>query len=221
MRNNSEPPGVIDWFQGNDAVFPAHEGPPTAYIAANFNNTSGTGTISNWLLTPVVDMFNGQQMSFWTRTVAGSIYPDRLQVRASTAGESTNVGTTSQSVGDFTTLLLDINENYQQGGYPEVWTQYTVTMSGVSGTPTGRFALRYFVENGGPSGANSNYIGVDTGCADPGGPPPPPPPRTTSASPPPATTATSASHLRLHPPPPSASASTATATATTSSATTR
>ena len=52
----------------------------------------------------------------------GSIYPDRLQVRASTAGESTNVGTTSQSVGDFTTLLLDINENYQQGGYPEAWT---------------------------------------------------------------------------------------------------
>ena len=43
MRNNSEPPGLIDWFQGNDAVFPAHEGPPTAYIAANFNNTSGHG----------------------------------------------------------------------------------------------------------------------------------------------------------------------------------
>ena len=124
MRNNSEPPGVIDWFQGNDTVFPAHEGPPTAYIAANFNNTSGTGTISNWLLTPVVDMFNGQQMSFWTRTVAQpNPYPDRLQVRASTAGASTNVGTTALSVGDFTTLLLDINETYQQGGYPEEWTQ--------------------------------------------------------------------------------------------------
>ncbi len=27
---------------------------------------------------------------------------------------------------------------------------------------TGRFAFRYFVENGGPSGSNSDYIGIDT-----------------------------------------------------------
>ena len=50
----------------------------------------------------------------------------------------------------------------RSGGYPNVWTQYTVTISGVPTATTGRFALRYFVENGGPSGANSNYIGIDT-----------------------------------------------------------
>ena len=45
--------------------------------------------------------------------------------------------------------------------YPEVWTQYTVNISGAGAGASGRLAFRYFVENGGPSGINSNYIGVD------------------------------------------------------------
>jgi len=36
---------VAHWFQGN-TEFPAFDDPPTAYIAANFNNSSGIGTIS-------------------------------------------------------------------------------------------------------------------------------------------------------------------------------
>ncbi|MBX3059023.1 MAG: choice-of-anchor J domain-containing protein [Anaerolineae bacterium] len=162
MQNNSAPLGSTGWFQGNSAVFPAHAGAPTAYIGANFNNTSGVGTISNWLLTPELALSNGDTLSFWTRTAAGSTWPDRLQVRLSTAGASTNVGSGANDVGDFTTLLLDINDTYTVGGYPEVWTQFTVTLSGIPVGTTGRFALRYYVENAGPNGANSNYIGIDT-----------------------------------------------------------
>src|SRR5262249_17073406 len=36
--NHSQPLGASDWFQGNDGVFPAFDGAPDAYIAANFNN---------------------------------------------------------------------------------------------------------------------------------------------------------------------------------------
>ena len=61
-------------------------------------------------------------MTFWTRTTTANPFPDRLQVRMSTAGASSNVGTTATDVGDFTTLLLDINPTYTVGGYPEVWT---------------------------------------------------------------------------------------------------
>ncbi|NUM47805.1 MAG: hypothetical protein HUU38_24120, partial [Anaerolineales bacterium] len=161
-QNNSNPLGTTGWFQGNDTVFPAHAGAPTAYIGANFNNTAGVGTISNWLLTPELTLNNGDTLSFWTRTATGSIWPDRLQVRLSTAGASTNVGAGAEDVGDFTTLLLDINPTLASGGYPESWTQYTVTVSGLSGTTSGRFAFRYYVTNGGPSGSNSNYIGIDT-----------------------------------------------------------
>ena len=155
--NHSEPLGVTDWFQGNDTVFPAHTGDPTSYIGANFNNTGDLGTISDWLLTPVVPMQDGSSVTFWTRTVTpgATIYPDRLQVRASTAGTSTNVGTSSTDVGDFTMLLLDINPTYATDGYPFEWTQFTATVSGVPGAMTGRFAFRYFVENAGLNGSNS------------------------------------------------------------------
>jgi len=47
LINHSQPLGASNWFQGNNSVFPAFDGLPNAYIAANFNNTSGVGTISN------------------------------------------------------------------------------------------------------------------------------------------------------------------------------
>jgi len=43
-----------------------------------------------------------------------------------------------------------------------VWTQFTVNITGIPVATQGRLAFRYFVENGGPTGANSNYIGIDT-----------------------------------------------------------
>ncbi|MCA9974612.1 MAG: choice-of-anchor J domain-containing protein, partial [Anaerolineales bacterium] len=162
FQNNSDPLGTIDWFQGNDTVFVAHSGVISSYIATNFNNTSGTGTISNWMMTPELNLSNGDTLSFWTRTTTGSTWPDRLQVRLSTAGSSTNVGAGANDVGDFTTLLLDINETLTVGGFPEDWTQFTVTLSDIPAGATGRLALHYYVANGGPTGSNSNYIGIDT-----------------------------------------------------------
>ncbi len=162
FRNNSSPLGVSNWFQGNPAVFPAHAGDPAAYIAANFNNTAGTGTISNWMLTPVLTLTNGDTFSFWTRTASGSSWPDRLELRLSLAGGSTNVGNTAASIGDFSTLLLSVNPSLVQGGYPGSWARYSVTLAGMPGGVTGRFAFRYYVTDAGPSGANSNYIGIDT-----------------------------------------------------------
>ena len=85
----------------------------------------------------------------------------------STNGTSQDVGATATDVGDFTTLLLDINPTYTTSGYPNGWTNFLVTLSGLGGPVTGRLAFRYFVEGGGPSGANSDVIGIDTvayGC---------------------------------------------------------
>ncbi len=113
-------------------------------------------------MTPEIALADGDTISFWTSTAAGSIWPDRLEMRLSTAGASTNVGTLATDVGDFTTLLLSVNPTLVAGGYPETWTQYTATLSGIPGGATGRIAWRYFVTDGGPSGNNSNYIGIDT-----------------------------------------------------------
>lgn len=164
FQNNSSPLGLTDWFQGNDTVFPAQAGSTTSYIGANFNNTSGTGTISNWMMTPAVTLEAGDTIKFWTSTAAGSIWPDRLEVRMSLNGTSTNVGATATSVGDFTTVLAEVNPGLVQGGYPETWTEYTITLTAaqVPAPTQGRVAFRYFVTDGGPNGANSNYIGIDT-----------------------------------------------------------
>ena len=168
LQNNSTPPGSTGWFQGNptgNGLFPAQAGPTNSYIGANFNNSVGTDTISNWLLTPTIEFRNGDVITFYTRTTTAATFADRLQVRLSKNGTSTNVGTGVTGLGDFTTLLLDINPTYvagPSGGYPVVWTQYTITISGLSAATNGRLAFRYFVENGGPDGANSNYIGIDT-----------------------------------------------------------
>ena len=160
-QNNSTTIGSTGWFQGNPDVFPAQAGATNSYIGANFNNTTGTNTISNWLLTPNITFNNGDVIRFWTRTATDNPFPDRLEVRLSTNGASTNVGSGSTAVGDFTTLLLTVNPNLTTVNYPQVWTQYTLTISGLPGPTGGRLAFRYFVTGGGPSGSNSNYIGID------------------------------------------------------------
>lgn len=163
--NNSTVVGTTTWFQGNDTVFPAHSNggtvPAASYIGANFNNTTGsTNTISTWLFTPTESLGAGGVLKFWTRTVLDSPFPDRLQVWQSTNGSSTNVGATPTSTGDFTTLLLDINPTLATGNtYPGAWTEFTVNLTGAA--TTGRLAFRYFVTNAGPTGTNSNYIGID------------------------------------------------------------
>jgi hypothetical protein len=113
-------------------------------------------------LTPVLNLQHQARLTFDTRTVDLPQFPDRLQVRMSTNGPSTNVGTTAYDVGDFGDLLLDINPGLTTSGYPNVWTQFTVPVMGVLGpSTTGRLAFRYFVPNGGPNGPNADYIGID------------------------------------------------------------
>ena len=163
LENNSSPIGVTDWFQGNDLVFPAHMGATTAYAGANFNNTAGgTGIISNWLVSPELDLSIVGEFRVWTRTVAGSPFPDGAEIRLCNAGagncEVAGLGATD--VGNFTTLLDAINPGLAVGGYPEQWTEFVFT--GLQQAGTGRLAFRYLVTSAGPAGANSNYIGVDT-----------------------------------------------------------
>jgi len=161
--NNSTVAGSTTVFQGNTAVFPAQAGAPNSYAGMNFNATTGTNTISVWLITPSrVGIQNGDTWSFWTRTVTTPAFPDRLEFRLSTNGATCNPGVGPVSTGDFATLLTTVNPGLTVAGYPNVFTQFQGTLAGIGAPSTGCFAFRYFVTNGGPSGANSDYIGVDT-----------------------------------------------------------
>ncbi|MDQ2985283.1 MAG: PEP-CTERM sorting domain-containing protein [Armatimonadota bacterium] len=159
-QNLSNPVGATEWFQGNPASFPSHQGLPEAYIAANFQNTAGVGDISNWLITPEQTLNNGAVWSFWSRSATATTFPDRLHFKMSTNGASVNVA-------DFTTVLLTINPDLlspagSAGAYPDVWTEFSGVISGLGGPTQGRLAFHYDVPDSGPSGFNGDYIGIDT-----------------------------------------------------------
>jgi uncharacterized repeat protein (TIGR01451 family) len=169
QTNRSNPAGTTGWFAGNSGIFLSQAGAAGAYVAANFNNTTDNGTISDWLITPqLTNLQNGEILSFYTRTEAGSTYPDRLEVRLCVGNTAacSDVGTTEASVGNFTTLLLTVNQALSSGGYPATaWTQYTATLTGLpAGASQGRVGFRYFVPNAGPGplAVNSDYIGIDS-----------------------------------------------------------
>jgi len=169
--NNSNPNSEISTsvFQGNfqgslfnpPPVFSAHIGGTDSYAAMNYNSTSSGGTISTWLISPVLSFGPGDTFSFFTRTVAQPQFPDRLEVRISYSGASADVGLDHESVGDFTTLLLTVNEDLTVTGYPSTWTEFGGELATVGGR-FGRLAFRYWVPDGGQNGANSDYIGLDS-----------------------------------------------------------
>lgn len=159
LQNLSEPVGPNGWVQLSTTPFGPYDG--TGYIGAGSVcvDLNIAGTASCWLMTPVLDFASNSTLTFYTRTDAGSIWPDRLEVRVSTNGASTDAGNTSTTVGDFVTTLLTINPNLVQKGYPVVWAQYNV--GNLPHTGSGRVAFRYYVTDAGFAGTNSFEIGVD------------------------------------------------------------
>ncbi len=141
--NRSVPAGT-GWFQGNPALFPAQSGAADAYAAANFlSAANGSGSVDNWLITPVLDLSGTTVLSFYTRHDALPGFNDLLEVRYA-AGTGTDMA-------DFTTLLATVGGT---AGYPTDWQQFTAT---VTNTGNGRFAFRYL----GPADT-LNYVGLDT-----------------------------------------------------------
>ena len=145
-------------FQGDETIFASYDGSPSAFAAMNYQATSAS-TVDLYLVTPSVQLKNGDLVKFWTRTTENSNWPDRLEVRLDPTGEGTAPEEGDQ--GAYTELLAEINPDLEAGGYPEEWTQIVAEVTGITGTVETRAAFRYWVTDGGPTGANSNYIGID------------------------------------------------------------
>lgn len=153
----------------------AQAGTPTSFTLINYtstgtSSTAGSGTISNWLISPVVSVDNGDVVSFYTRIGRNggvAAFADNLQLRMSTNGAFTALPTGgSAGLGDFTQLLVDVNPELDLESYPTAWGQFTYTVAGLSGPTDCMFAFRYFVTSGGPAGANSDIIGMDSFSVD-------------------------------------------------------
>lgn len=144
--------GSTGWFN-NITVFPALTG--AGQLNANFNSSTGSNSIDSYFMSPVRTFNNGDTISFFTRTVTTVSFPDRLRLAFSSSGAST-------SNTDFGTTLLTVNPTLTTTGYPSIYTQFSVVLSGLGGPTSGRFAFNYNPINAGPAGANSDFIGIDS-----------------------------------------------------------
>jgi len=143
------------------------------------STSSGQGTISNWVISPERTFRNGDRIVFYTRAqilyynLDSTDFGNRMQVWLSHSGNSDDVGLGSNT-GQFQIQLLDINPQYSvfrqseflsgtpesRKAYPHRWTRFEVTLNWLPAPVTGRFAFRYFVEDGGSNGRGSG-IGLD------------------------------------------------------------
>ncbi len=147
----------------------AQAGAATSFTLVNYTSTTGANTISNWLISPTINIQNGDIISFYTRIGRNSAaaFADNLELRISTNGDFTsNPSLGAEDVGDFTTFCLAVNPDLDLTSYPLTWGQFTYTVSGLTSPTDCKIALRYYVTDGGPNGANSDIIGVDTFSVD-------------------------------------------------------
>ncbi len=135
------------WFQGSSIVFPALNGPSTGYVAANFNAVTSQNNIDNWMITPSVNISVGDSMFFFSRSILNSRFADSIRVMYSQAGDSVPEALWTE-LGRFKVTTSGM---WQKRGF-------RVPSAGIKS----RFAIRYCVVNGGPSGVNSDYIGIDS-----------------------------------------------------------
>jgi hypothetical protein len=175
--NASVPAGVNQWNQATASQTTFYGGgtgayngaASTSYAFANFNSTTGNNTISNWLITPVISLMDGDVISFYSsKGLSGgtSVYADNLQLRISPNGATTVNPVGPTDVGDFTILALDINPTLSTTLYPNGWTLYSYTVTGLPVATSCKVAFRYFVTNGGPAGANSDQVAIDQYAID-------------------------------------------------------
>lgn len=190
LTNQSTPATIAQWtvanFTAPTATTPfggltpnGQAGGLNSFVLVNYASTgvidpttgaaSGSGDISNWMITPAINVKDGDIVSFWTRkgTSGTTDYPDRLELRMSTAATTVVPSTGATDLGSFTTLGVSVNPNLVAGFvYPKVWTKYSFVVTGVPTAADVKFAFRYFVTNGGNAGTNSDIIGVDTFSVD-------------------------------------------------------
>lgn len=164
--NTSDPATGTTEEPGNAADFPAWDGPLSGYVGVPWQVADSGGHISYWLLSPELEFAAGREcVSLFTRA-SQLVYPERAQIRLSTAGDSIEVGSGPADAGDFTTLLTEINPSMleepascvvgPQFGYPREWCE--VRVCGLPTSGTGRIAFRYFVPD---TNVNAYYVGVD------------------------------------------------------------
>ena len=151
------------WGGGNSDVFTAQAGPDGSYFANSYLSGGTSGSISDWLLTPVLTLSNNITFSFWAREAEASSFADSLSFGVCTGAVCTAITAASTTTNAallalFSPFKITVNPTFDAAGFPTEWTNYTGTITGL-GNVSGRFAFRYFVDD---VTVHGNYIGLDS-----------------------------------------------------------
>jgi hypothetical protein len=155
FRNQSSPRGSTTWHNGYlpevNPIYPAPQA-GAGYMAVESTSADFFGgRVSNWAILPkIIGQRTGDVLRFYAVNLDSHNTPT-LQVRYS-PNSGTSTGTGANDVGDFSTLLLDINP-IPVGG----WNLYQITLPGA-----GRIALRYYIAQACNFGCASAYTGIDS-----------------------------------------------------------
>lgn len=148
-NQSTGPAGAADpFFQGNGAVFVAYNGPDSGYIAANYQVVTGTNDIDCWLVLPPQNLAAGDSLAFFERAPDGQapFYADSMRVMYNPTSNANPTDPNWVELGRFEVDTLG-------------WTRRAYAAPTASAN--GLFAIRYAVVDGGPAGANSNFVGID------------------------------------------------------------
>ena len=149
-RSPSAPGTAPTWFQGIPLIIPSYDGPNDGYVASNFQTVTGTNDINNWLVLPALNLNAGDIFSFYSSSPIPfdtTVFVDSLHIWYSAVGDSTPEDTTWVLLGEFQVNVA---------GFWEL-NSFVIPSAGA----TGRLAIQYAVVDGGPTGDNSNYVGID------------------------------------------------------------
>lgn len=141
LVNTSPSPGPT-WFQGNAGIFASASGAANSYAAANFLGTTATsGPVSNWMITPQLQLDATSMVSFVVRA-AGNGFLDRVDVLRSSTGTAP---------GDF--VLIGSYSSSTDNG----WVSQSYGANLIAATAS-YVAFRYVVTDVATAG---DYLGID------------------------------------------------------------
>jgi hypothetical protein len=161
------------WRQGDSSGLgiPSQAGTASSYIYIAGQNvslgnpsSSAGGLASVFLITPEVSFVAGGTLTFSTRTKLGNANGELLEVLQSSSGNSTNVGTTPTSLGDFTVLgsVGDLADNTVYPGSTSANNSYSTFSFTTATSGSGRFAFRYSGDDFGQNGSQGTVITLDS-----------------------------------------------------------
>lgn len=118
------------------------------YAATSQANTivwSAGHDVNSWLVSPQVTMKNGDKISFYSYCSGKAT----LQLFINPTGSLYLADGYGDYPGDFKIKLVDIPNTSAEPHtvYPNEWTKFEGTVSGLNGPVTGRFGFRYFLQN--------------------------------------------------------------------------